>query len=320
MNVINSGGWFVGNTAVLDWMDGFEEFSFIKGDFHISRLESGIMDMIATQNFEKKNEMISKNKVDCYLGAYKIVRNVVGRYTKNMFKSRQEPAYFLRPAYYRFFYKALCTYERNISSNDFDEVSFWRLWLNELASRLSAKGNFQYSVFQNPFFYDEMFDEHSDLWPKLFAPFKLVFVHRDPLDQFADIVLSGSHLDTSSPRFHGGTEHLHPADRFLEISKKIYKARLKIASETSTDDLIVFSFEDFLLNHDRVTSRICDFFKISTARDQNNRRFELNKSLKNIGNGKDNEIVSELLDGKDYVVRELEVWRERLSSLPHSIA
>jgi hypothetical protein len=319
MNIINSGGWYVGNTAVLDWMDGFDEISFIKGDFHISRLENGIMDMISVKDLEQKNYMISKNKIDCYLGAYKISRNFIGRYTKNILKSRQEAAYNLRPAYYFNFYKALCVYERKITENDFDEVRFWRSWLNDLADKLSVKSNFRYNVFQNPFFYDETFDGHSDLWPELFYPFKLVFVHRDPLDQFTDIVLSGSHIDTSSPRFHGGTESLHPADRFLEISKKVYKARLKIASEKSADELIVFSFEDFLLNHDRVASGIKNFFKISTDRDPNNRRFDLNKSLRNIGNGKHNEAVLELLDGKEYVMMELDILRKKLSSLPHSI-
>jgi hypothetical protein len=39
LNIINIGGWYVGNTAILDWMDGFEELAFVKGDFNITRLE-----------------------------------------------------------------------------------------------------------------------------------------------------------------------------------------------------------------------------------------------------------------------------------------
>jgi hypothetical protein len=63
MNVINIGGWYVGNTAILDWMDGFEELAFIKGDFAVARLEYGIMDMISDKltlkpDREKDQEVI----------------------------------------------------------------------------------------------------------------------------------------------------------------------------------------------------------------------------------------------------------------------
>jgi hypothetical protein len=320
MNVINSGGWYVGNTAVLDWMDGFEEISFVKGDFDIARLENGVMDMIASPDLMAKRRMIKRNKVYCYKGSRRVARHLLGKYTRHLFKERHEGAFVFRPAFYISFYRALCSYENGLNDEEFNEIGFWKAWLLELSETLASKEGFKYSFFQNPFFYDETYDAHANIWPELFSPYKMIFVHRNPLDQFADIVKSNAHLDASSSRFHGNTQAMHPADRFFEISKKIYNARLRMAKEIPKTELIVFSFEDFLLKHEFVTLNIKNFLHIESERDVRNTRFELSESIKNIGKGESNKAVAELLTGRKYIIDELEALRTELSSLPHVIS
>ena len=320
MNIINIGGWYVGNTAILDWMDGFEELAFIKGDFNITRLEGGIMDMIAEQDVDNKLAYIDIQKKQCYLGAGRALKIFVGRYTKHFLKPKQSPSYLGHFSFHTTLYKFLNRYENLLKrSENFDEIAFWQSWLSTNPSLDSGHKRYKHTVYQNPFFYDETFDGHKDIWPKLFSPYKMIFVHRDPLDQFSDIVNKGDHLLASWPRFHGGTENMHPADRFFTISKKLYTARLRMAESLTKEDLVVFSFEDFLYEHERVTNNLKEFLKIESKRDINNRRFVRDDSIKNIGKGKDNTKAAELLRGKPYIMQELNELRYKLINHPLAI-
>lgn len=320
MNVINIGGWYVGNTAVLDWLDGFDELAFVKGDFNVTRLENGVMDMIAVTDKNKKLTMIAHQKKDCYLGFYRVTKSFVGRYTKNLLKPRLSKSYNAHLGFFIDYYKFLSNYEKKIINNEvFDEIEFWKCWLGTLPSLDSSHKKFTQTVWQNPFFYDETFDGHKDIWPALFAPYKMIFVHREPLDQLADIVAKGDHLISSWPRFHGGTEEMHPADRYFTIAKKLYLARLRMAENYTKNDLVIFSFEDFLQEHDRVTKSLKLFLGIKGSRDPNNKRFVRENSIKNIGKGENNLEVLKLLEGKPYILRELNELRDKLSSHPLAI-
>lgn len=320
MNIINIGGWYVGNSAVLDWMDGFEELSFIKGEVNILRLENGIMDMISCSDKEKKLKMIQINIFSSYKMYYVLVRRSVGSYTKHLFKNRQFKFIYDRLSFYKHLIIYLKNYEKKIKNNRiFDEIDFWKDWVEELAKIDTKHNKYKHVIHQNPFFYDETYDDHKDIWPQLFRPYKMMFVHRDPLDQFADIVKDKSHLITSWPRFHGGTEDMHPADRFLTIAKKLYIGRLRMAENCTENDLVIFSFEDFLQNHERVTDKLKSFLDITSQRNPNNKRFLLEQSMKNIGKGKDSEEVKELLKGKSYVIDELNEYREKLINHKNAI-
>jgi len=319
VNIINIGGWYVGNTAILDWMDGFDEIGFVKDDFNIARVENGVMDIIAEQDLSKKIKIIKKQKHACYFGFYRVLRMFVGRYTKHLTKKNKLYPYNSTIAFYRRLHSFLNSYEYLLKTSEaFDEIELCKSWLNAEALSLLENKNNHSIVYQNPFFYDETFSGHAKIWPKLFDPYKLIFVHRDPLDQFSDIVNSGDHLLSSWPRFHGETESMHPADRFLTIARKLYKARLRMAEEYNSDQLLIFSFEDFLVNHDKVTPVLKGFLNINSERSFSNKRFIKEKSLKNIGKGLANKEALQLLEGKSYVLDELNILRKELSALPQS--
>lgn len=320
MNIINVGGWYVGNSAILDWMGGVKEIAVIKGDFNIVRLENGIMDMISEQDKEKKLLMITYQQKQSYKGFYWASRMLIGRYTKRLFEKKTIPSYYGHFKFHKIFLKYLKEYkDKVILGEPFDEVVFWQSWLNTLPSLSSEKNNFEHIVYQNPFFYDTTYDGHSDIWPNLFGPYKMIFVHRDPLDQFSDIVNGNAHLDASWPRFHGDTKDMDPAERFLTISKKIFQARLEMADKHTENELIILSFEDFLQKHELVTSKLCTFLNLNPATLNCSSNFDLSKSLKNVGVGKNNLKALSLLEGKDYILDELYSLREQLKSHDRSI-
>lgn len=320
MNIINVGGWYGGNTAVMDWMRGFDEIAFVDGEFNILRLEGGIMDLIAEKDKSKKLKLIHLLKRECYIGYYKILRTFVARYTKNYFKTLPSKKHTGYLKFYRDLYSYLSNYENMIKKSAlFDEVSFWKPWISSLGNLGYPHKKYNFTVFHNPFYYKEQFDGHYNIWPDLFSPYKMIFIHRDPLDQFTDIVKDGAHLKASVPRFHGETKDMHPADRFLHISKKIYLARIRLASLHTKNQLIIFSFEDFINKHDRVTSDLKCFLDIKSQRDPKNTRFVKEQSILNIGKGQFSEEVKSLLKGKPYVLCELNELRQQLIQHPNAI-
>lgn len=319
-NIITAGGWYVGNTAILDWLDGFENLRYIKGDFNICRQENGIMDILSADSETEKLKMLKVIKKDCLLSFRILIRTFIGRYTKHLFKRVKPKPFNTEFSYYKELYIFADKYIDSLVSGDkFDEYEYCRQWMQEIATNSKNinsvdKANVSV-VFQNPFFYDQTYSGHSQVWPRLFQPYKLIFVHRDPLDQFFDIISSGDHLISSWPRFHGDTVDLHPADRFLNISKKIYQARIEMLKGYSNNDVLVFSFEDFLLKHEVITTRLEHFIGDCGKRDVNNNRFVLDESLQNIGRGHKSEELLRLLEGKEYVMDELNALRNELIAL-----
>jgi hypothetical protein len=316
-NVINAGGWYVGNTAILDWLDGFDEVGYIKGDLNICRQENGIMDILAVKAVDQKIEILKIIKKDCIFSSRIILKSFVGRYTKHFSKRVKPRPYNTSFRYYKDLYSFANRYIYFLTiKKNFDEYDYCQKWIYSLVlRRAQADTEIKTIVYQNPFFYKETFSGHEEVWPRLFNPYKLIFVHRDPLDQLFDIVNSGDHLLASWSRFHGDTSHLDPIGRFFEISKKIYTARIRMAEQYDRSKLLIFSFEDFLLKHELVKNRIIDFLNITSTRDVNNKRFVLKESLNNVGKGHSDKNIEKLLAGRDHVIDHLNSLRSELVEL-----
>ncbi|PSU26663.1 hypothetical protein CTM88_15970, partial [Photobacterium aquimaris] len=58
MNILFIGGWFSGNSAILDYIDKYKNIKYIKSDFDILREAGGIMDMILLIDKAQKNNKI----------------------------------------------------------------------------------------------------------------------------------------------------------------------------------------------------------------------------------------------------------------------
>lgn len=321
INVLNAGGWYVGNTAILDWMDGFDDLTVVKGDFNVTRYENGIMDIIAEKKIPKKIAMIRSQKLLCIKSIYYVSRIKIGDYTKRLLKPKTKHSYYAHYTFFKLYYEYLVKHEKSLLLKDyFDEVKLWKEFLYKQSfvacNKIKSKKNI---IYQNPYFYSETFSKHEAIWPELFFPYKSIFIYRDPIDQFSDIVNNGAHLDTSWPRFHAGTENLDPAERFLTISKKIFKSRMEISKNLGKDELLIISFEDFLQKHEEVSKKLKDFLSIEGDRDNNNKRFSVNKSLKNIGKGKFNIKAMSILNSKEHILQELYTIHNTLKNHKNSI-
>lgn len=310
MYIINSGGWYVGNSAVIEWLSNLNDVSYVHGDLNVFRLEGGIMDMISQDNYKTKRALIYKNKLACARGVAYALKHKSINIWKNGFTSLKGMEYYFKFRYYKCFYKALSLYEKSLEQQNFDEYSYWREWLKEISQLFSKNSNSNYTVLQNPFFYDETFDGHKHIWPQLFKPYKLIFVHRDPLDQLSDIIATGAINDSSWLRFHGNTGELDPLERFCAISKKLYNGRLGLLSNHSNKDIIVVGFEEFIQDHVRVSKKILDFLGLH----EHVSKWDASMSLKNIGKGRLDPKVIQLIKGREDAIDEILELRKRLIS------
>ncbi|WP_419239835.1 hypothetical protein [Photobacterium leiognathi] len=315
MNILFIGGWFSGNSAILDYIDKFKNIKYIKSDFDILRETGGIMDMILLVDKAQKNNKIYNIIYDCIFNIFKEIKFIVGKYTKNIFKNKdfhEKREYKKRYNDSVFFNLSLIwcliKYYFKINYNNINvdcEILFWNNWLKNKNKKINQ-------VYCNPIYYDNFEITHKDLWPKLFTPYKIILVHRDPFDQFCDIYLKGGMSDTSVKRFFGGTEDLNLVERFTYIVNKVHQARIDLIKSYDKDEVLLISFEDFVSGDIECFNELKCFLNLS--QNDNLNQFYTGESKKNIGIWKSNEEVKNIIKSNESVFDELIAMRKELIS------
>jgi hypothetical protein len=322
-NILFQWGWYSGTGAVVDWLDGFEEANTITNQGSYFSTEDGIYDLLTEEDIAKKLKIIKNLKI-------KIITNAIEllpfEYYRRLVKHIHPSDYYNRKfiSYFFTFYHFLSQEARKLRrGHSVDEYLHWKKWLN-YSSRLGSKKKFAIlNCHANIFNCGEMFSGHNNIWPKLFEPFKLIFVHRDPLDQFADLVKEDRHLNVNchiAPRYFGSDVGcLSAIDRFFITNKRFHLAKLRMAEQYGPDRMAIVSYEDFLQKHSTISEQLKSFLGIKSERNPKNDHFVLEQSMKNIGIGKDNKQALSLLAEKPHVLDELYKLREQLNLLPHAI-
>jgi hypothetical protein len=323
LNVLMNWGFFSGTGAIEDWLDDYENVLNINIGYWFTT-ENRIFDILGETDRGKKLILLNKLRKLVFLDGY----NFLPGYIHGLYKNTIHRNYYDKWEYWSFYssFFHFINIELRELSNDrpFDEYKHWQKWLHKLSYIGSKKKKADIFVHHNSFNCPMIFSGHENIWPHFYDPFKLIFVHRDPLDQFADLVNEENHLNNfwgKNTRSIGSDDviFLDAADRFFVTSKKFYLARLEYAKKYTLDTMLIVSFEDFILKHDLVTKKIALFldFDIKTPKIHNG--FLAEDSKKNIGIGQNNEKVMDLLKHKSYIVEELNDLRDQLYALPHSI-
>jgi hypothetical protein len=319
VNILLQGGWLVGQGAIIAWLRGFEEVKYVTGGFpdgehEMFRKEDGILDLLSLEDNNKKLELLKRMQKRALAGIIKIIGSNI----------LYHPIQKINTSTYFLLYHYLRNEKRKLKRGKiFNEIEYWKEWLvkfNNIGHRIDYKKN-QLALYlhHNPFFYSENFSAHEKTWPQFFSPYKLIFIHRNSIDQFADVVKNNAYIITTHHRFWNGTEYLSAIDRYFEICKRIYSARLRMAKEYSPGQLLIVSFEDFILKHEQVAHQIKSFLGIQSNYNPNNKHFTLEQSRKNIGIGKNNSKILGFLDEKPYILEELNSMYRQLDMLPHTV-
>ena len=290
------GLYWSGSSAVFDWLKGFEEdVVVVPGEFDIFRKPGKIASIISSETstakknaattFLKKSlktklrrQIISDKNLIRIKNRVKIILNKLGG--KNYKIPSIDTIKFDESDYANSTtIKYLKEYLKNIEKANFDEIKFWKKWLDEILLPYSKTN--KTLILDQPIF----LTSHSKIWSQLFSEFKIVMVHRNPADQFAEIIRQGViHvkrgylIDYFDSKNHYNEKDL--AISFAEMLKEKYE-RLLDLKECYNEHLISFSFEEFIQNYLVKSEELKKALDIKTKNKAT--FFDPNKSLKNIG-------------------------------------
>ncbi|GAC10540.1 hypothetical protein [Paraglaciecola chathamensis] len=308
MTVLSLGGWYVGNSAVLDWLDGFSSYYYLRGDFHDLRKYGGLYDCIVEKDHQRKCQIVDSELKHFCKG---LLRPTKAFFNKSINgKVPNHPSLLNYNILMLFNY---LTFRVHIRNKDFDQLAFWKkrlAMLTKISDNRDAK-----LVLQNPTYYDDIAPEHSAIWRELFENPKMFFVHRDPVDQFVQIYLADD-LKYGNTRFRAGTENLNPVERYFYITKRTYISRINMLKKFPPNQLAVINFEKFAYASDEAIKPIRDFFDICSEREFN---FNFEMTRGNVGLSKKNENVVHHLKEYSGQLEELYQLRNELSAAEHSV-
>lgn len=221
----------------------------------------------------------------------------------NFFKSknrimRLNQIYFLKE--FNNILKSDISFEKKIESAN--------LWIQQIGAINSLKKD--QVVFNQPL------EPRSDLklWTKVFYPFKLICVYRDPKDQIAELIKRNIlFLPFSTPKMHPTSVNIlsiYGRDRkgMMQFLTEALKYRLQdldsLEKALEPDEVLMIDFEGLVNNYEHYKTMIENFLDISDSNHKNRRKyFDPELSKKNIG------IYKNFLNEEDlHLMSELEEW------------
>lgn len=289
--IVIQGGWYVGSTAIREFLGDSTQTYVFKKDFNIWRSENGIFDLISSRKFS--DTLLIWSSIVCV--TFKEIRRVFK--CAMMDSSSYEFEQLIESILLIFF---LLGYLLVYCFNEPFRCSYWAYWPRTVGYFMS-RGRARSLVLMNPFYYDGNFDGHTTIWPQVFSNIQLIFVYRDPRDQWFDLKKSGSLNNKRIRRFHGDSEFLTDEEMFLQVSKSIYHDRLKILNSDLKTKIVIF--EDFVMK-ENVRNDLLIFLGLQDTMKQES-TFLASESLPNIGKGDSLEflkpLMSEYLSVKKYI-------------------
>jgi hypothetical protein len=308
MFILSCGGWYVGNSAVIEWLSRYPQFYYLKGDFHELRSINGIYDCIAAPDRILKWKWILILIIHHIKG---IFRSILESFRQ---KKRTTHGYILK--YNITMLIILLGYFFHSIFNFRDkkqDIKFWRDKLIILSQRLGR--NSSELILQNPIYYDNIAPEHIKIWREIFNIKKIIFVTRDPVDQFIDIYNHGE-LRYGQTRFRHGTKGLNEVETYFKICRRTYESRLKMLREYSVDELCIINFERFSQLSNVDEKALKKFFKINTRAISS---FDFSYTESNTNLALRYPEIGDLLKPYEKELDELYVLKEMLDESAHSL-
>jgi hypothetical protein len=320
MNILCIGGWLTGNSAILDYLDGSEEISYVRSDFDLLRQENGIYDLINTTDKSKKLKIASKLYFQVLNDLYNSVKFRISLYTKYIFKGR---SYRRNKLIFRrydssilfniyFLFIIIRFILRLKIKHDINEVNYWSSWVKNSAYIMNKKKT-NICLYCNPIYANYTKNDYNFTWCKIFTPFKVICVYRNPYDQLADILRIDGHLQTEPYRFFDNTSDHNPAKRVLTVMKSLHKMRIDLSNKLTSDKLLIISFDDFIKHNQLVSNKINNFLEIEESSFIKNKylKFNFKMSEKNLGFGAKNEKLKNFMDEYPGIIEEIiEMYNE----------
>lgn len=276
-NILVAGIYRSGSSAVVDYLKGHPDVSGPGGEFTEFKSIGRIGHLLTTSSPEEARR-ISRRMV----WETRLARLPRGWWREH--KGEADIPLKYRVGQNRMKLRALKKYRKDLANgHDHHDPRHFRRWMEEIVNTYSAGR--RALLLNQPIW----IGTHNEVWPVVFDPFKLIVVHRDPMDQFADIVRQGTMgKRRTDPLYTGDHNREDPVGYLLEGLTKKYEALHLLREQLPHDRFLAMPFETFVLKHDQAATHLCQYLGLEESQNEK-RRFFPEQSKRNIGIGNNEE-------------------------------
>jgi hypothetical protein len=297
-NILVSGLWYSGSSAVVDALALHPEVSEIPGefdDFRRFRLVGDLLEQESDQTglHQLRRYIETNGSLQSFMefrGTNQSAREVLFDRTVRSLISLGSLLIDSRASRYarKVRFESLLAFAEeafSASTPRLDRVELARNWIRTLQDTFST--NESHVLFDQPI----MHDRHSETWPRVFSPFKLVVVVRNPLDQLTEIrnrdlmELDFRNSVTGSLHLLFGSGVLNAILYQIQTLERRLQWVLKQMKDKSQSNFKVVLFEEFVTDHPAELDYLLHFLDLSPSNQgtPSSERFNPQLSRQNVG-------------------------------------
>ncbi|WP_404368183.1 sulfotransferase [Marinobacter sp.] len=298
LNVLVCGIYRSGSSAIVDYLKGHPECSAAPGEFTEFKREGRIGSMLTAGAPEEALKIARRMRLE----------TLFARLPRAWLTQRRKSG--SRALKYRVDQNLLKLEHLKKYSDDLRRgaapasTSHMNRWIQETGKRVA--GDRDILVWNQPVW----IGAHHEVWPEVFEPFRFVGVHRDPIDQFADIVRQGTlGKPKTDPLYEGNGYQQDPIDYlFTGLTRKL-ESLLELKKQLPEDRFLAMPFEWFVQDHDKAKNVLCNFIGVEPGQ-VSKPRFDPAQSKGNIGIGHTDEIKEQLAPYQQQLDRMAQIRRQ----------
>lgn len=302
LNILVAGIYWSGSGAVVDYLKGHPDCFVPRGEFTDFKRSGRIGTMLEAPSIQRAKWLARSMWVETRLGKLPAAQ-------LKALKSKNPDNLPLKEqvGHNRLKLQFLAEYRRHLrEGSKHTDTAIWNRWLQAVGR--AQPGGKQAIVWNQPIWVGK----HEHTWPSVFSPYKLVVVHRDPVDQFAEVVRQGKiGKRKSDPSFDDNEK-----DDVAYVLKGI-KAKMTslgaLADQLGRKRLLLINFERFVKDHEAEAERLCNFLGLPNTQVPS-APFDPSKSILNIGIG-EAEKIQAMLKPHQALLGELRHLRNQLDNL-----
>lgn len=292
LNILVAGIYWSGSGAVVDYLKGHPDCFVPRGEFTDFKRSGRIGSILEAGSAYKAKWLARAMWLETALGKLPAARlkQAKGEAPEKLPLKEQVKHNQLKLEY-------LSRYRKHLSNGGApSDSSIWNEWLQAVGKAYA--GEKAAIVWNQPVW----IGKHEHTWPAVFEPFKLLVVHRDPIDQFAEVVRQGKIGKRKSDPAFDDSEKDDIAYVLKGIAAKM-ASLMALQAQLTESHMLTVSFETFVKSHKGEAERICDFLEFPEAQIPS-APFDPSYSIRNIGIGDTDEIRA-MLKGYEPLVDRL---------------
>ena len=286
-NILIMGTIASGSSALKDMLREYDNINVIPGEFDYYRAPGLVSDQLDHNTKKDYPDAIDeivrmrslKSRVLYKSQVWKLCCKILPRqfWTSNLHNNRLRylKIYLLHLSYIDLLEKLHESLKSDISLEE--KVILTNQWIQSVGNTFTY--NKDYTLFDQPI----LPWSDIDLWTRVFEPFKLICIHRDPKDQLAEMIKRGIlYAPFRSPFLSFGQVNImsiYGSNRkgMMSFLKDAMKKRLEkidiIIKTLSAEKFLLLDFEGLVNNYDNYKSVIEGFLGISPDNHKNRKEY-----------------------------------------------